>query len=274
MKKIVILFLIILSVGLFVIIQADVKDNRDTTTENSMLIKIDDNYFIEKGNSVKHNLFFSESNSETSDYNAESIRLFVERDKYIIKYAFNENYIAYHLNELDSAINDSALYVRTISATEYSVIDDQFVIYDIEKHTKTEFKNQDSFISYCNANSLTLSDWIFVSGIEYDDIVLSEKCLLKMSKSMSVHDQFIYNNKVLLEGYISDYEVMDNVVKFRIRVPHKSFLEFPKTSNSALNIGNDVVGKYMSGLVLFFPLFDEIYFDEVITVNLLTGAVE
>lgn len=251
------------------------KDSSDTFIKNGIVIKkITDDYYIEKMNSVKHNLFYSKDLHFTEmQSNDISDKKLIETEKYIIKYSVDGNFIAYHYNELCFEETDSSLYKRTISATEYNVTKDVFVVFDTETKKSIEFFAQDEFVDYCRTRSLELFNWIFVSGVKFENIKLTNSCQLFMSESVSVPDQFIVDDIVVIEGYISDYQVLDSSVSFRLRVPNKSSLEFPKTSNSNLGIKDIVVGKRFCGLVLVFPLYEELYFDDVVSINTVDGTM-
>lgn len=250
------------------------KSNNNSDIINGIVtMKITDDYYIEKLNTIKHNLFYCESSSlDELQYIDESSKGFIETDKYIIKFSHDKNFIAYHYNEL-ALPKIETLYIRTVHDTKYSVKKDVFVIYNKDTQEKKEFNKQEEFIKFCHLKSLDLFNWFFVSGIEFESIELTNNIQLRASRSISVPDQLIFNHRVVFEGYISDCELKENSFKFRIKVPDNSSLEFPCTSNSNLKVGDTVIDKLFKGLVLLFPVYEEIYFDEIVEIDVNTGQV-
>ena len=225
--------------------------------------KINDNSFLEKLNATRYNIILTKEKIEDDYSNIDDITdRYIETDKYIIKYSSDDSgNIAYHMNELSADTNGPALFVREINDSSYGVTDDCFVIYNTRTNQKKIFKAQDEFTDYCRENDLNLFEWKYSNGMTYETVKLSDKCSLIMSKSVSLTDQFVYDGKVIFEGYISKYKFENGTATFSIKVQKKDILEFPTSSDSGLTFPGKTVGKQFIGFGFVFPMYEDIYYD-------------
>lgn len=270
------LFILLISLSSVMLFGNIFVKEQKVVESNTMLIrgevikKITDKIYIEKLDEVKHNIVLTEKNDFAENDDFESyITDYLETQKYIIKYSVDDEFLAYHYNKITPLTTDTQyLYAKVLNnGTEYAVIKDAFVIYNVFSQQKLEFDNQDDFIDYCNKNSLNLFDWKFVADADYRESVQLTDNLELCSTSHTIGvDQLIFKNKVLLEGYISDYKVDNGTVTFRLRIPNCG-LEFPLDSNSSLAKSSSSIGKCYIGFSFIFPCFEDVYFDEYISID-------
>lgn len=279
MRKVLVVFIIFVCSFVCIIVSLGTKEqesnNNDTFSINGrVIIRVNGNSFIEKLNSYRYDFFITQSEVKNDLSNFDKVaKTYIETEKYIIKYSSDsKGNIAYHMNEVSVDVNDSKLYVRTINASEYGILEDNFVVYNTETNQKVTFEYENTFVEYCNKNQLELFNWKFSNGMKYRNVKLSDKSHLLMSESISLTDQFLYENKVVFEGYISKYKIQGNKVIFSIKIPKQSELEFPTKSNSNLTLSEKSTGKHFEGFAFIFPLYKELFYNRKIVFDETDGT--
>ncbi|MCM1364839.1 MAG: hypothetical protein NC122_08970 [Faecalibacterium sp.] len=272
MKKIkATLCILCISIILFSFCSCSGGSDKKSTETYTGITEIADHLYLEKFDSENQSIFIGE--------NPESVSRYIVKDAYIYKYACDGQRIAYHmnkLNKLDECDSRNNSNIRTINSTDYIIEKDVFVIADINTSKQIEFNSEDDFVSYCENNGYNLFNWKFTSGLEYDVRYFTNGWKLLTCESVSVTSQFIKNNKVMFEGFISDVGFISdattnsNHLTFRLEIPETSQLEFPENYGDLISSDSPKVGKHRVGILLF----ENIYFDNYISINLNDGSFE
>ena len=255
----VILTVFILSVLMSLCSCASNKSKDEPKAQPDNLIhSITDNIYLEKLNSTRHNIFICQ-NSDLS----ENDRNYIEQNVYIFKFSNDDRRIAYHMNDLSIDNNTDGNNVRQLGGAVYKITNDIFVIYDFKDNKRNTFYNEDDFYSYCRYNNLDLFNWRFSNGLEYNNHKLSDNWSLLSCESVSVTDQILKNDQVVLEGFVSEYDVVDGYIVFRLEMPKKCLLEFPDRFENMIDNETKKVGKHCIGVFLY----EDIYFDKYVVIN-------
>lgn len=221
-------------------------------------VNITDNIYLEKLNSTTHTIFICQNPNLN-----ENDRQYIEENTYIFKFSNDDRRIAYHMNDLSVDNDTDSNNGRQVGGMVYKITNDVFVIYDFKDNERTLFYNENDFYDYCKHHNLDLFNWRFGNGLEYNNIELSDNWSLLSCESISVTDQVLKNNQVILEGFVSEYEAIDDYIIFRIEMPEKYLLEFPGNYENMFNNDAEKVGKHRIGIFLY----EDIYFDKYIVIN-------
>lgn len=203
----------------------------------------------------------------------DSERNYIVKDKYIFRYSVCGNYIAYHWNSLLEE-NTGNYPERVIDTSIYYIEIDYFTIYNLDDDTYSNFKTQKEFLDYCNQNNL-LFEWTFTNSMDITkeySATGKDKWEIYNFKSESLCGFVLKNGEVIYEGFISDVDIDGDILKFRLRVPDRSILEFNNLTFEDLDVNFEkVVSKKRISLLL---LYEDIYFDKYINIDVSTGIVE
>lgn len=211
--------------------------------------------FFERESMTDNSIFFAKEATSQS-------RKYVVENKMIFRYAVENDYIVYHWNELVEGVLPNTT-VRTVYQSDYSIIDDRITVYDYIKDEYQNFANQMEFKAFCETQNINFN-WFYPSGFE-PIITKAESFEIHDFESESVCDYIVKDNVIIYEGYISDVNIKNDQVSFKLQIPHKSTWEFQDSENNSLNISFEQnVGRKQVGLFLY----EDVYFNDYLTINI------
>ncbi len=248
------IFGIILCVLAIIMFQSCVKNTNDNSQSYSIHTEIMPGLYFQRDSMTNNSIFFADNATSES-------RKYIIKDKIVFRYASDNNYIAYHWNELvEGAMLDGP--VRNIYGNDYSITKDYVTIYDSLNNKYMDFTNQTDFQNFCQTLNLDFS-WKYPSGFE-PQVTKVDSFEIHDFQSESVCDYVLIDNMIIYEGYISDINITDNQISFRLQIPHMKIWEFQDSTTNSLSISfEQSVSRKQVGVLLY----EDIYFDEYITLK-------
>lgn len=254
--------------NIFLFVSCDNSKEQKNEQIPSVWTEISDGVYFENYLGKEKSIFRAPK-ADTDD----SERIYIVKDKYIFRYSVCDNYIAYHWNSLSDE-NTENYPKRVIDTSTYYIETDYFTIYNLDDNTYSNFKTQKEFLNYCNQNNL-LFEWTFTNCMDITknaSAIGIDKWEIYNFKSESLCGFVLKNGEVVYEGFISDIDIDENFLKFRLRVPDRSILEFNNLKFEDLDVNFEkVVSKKKISLLL---LYEDIYFDKYINIDISTGTIE
>lgn len=232
-----------------------IHTKKDNSQSYSIHTEIMPGLYFQRDSKTENSIFFADNATSES-------RKYIIKDKIIFRYATDNNYIAYHWNELvEGAMLDSP--VREIQGNKYTITKDYITIYDSSNREYVDFTNQTDFQSFCQTQNIDFS-WKYSSGFE-PQVTKVDSFEIHDFQSESVCDYVVTEGMVIYEGYISDINITDKQISFRLQIPHTKIWEFQDSENNSLNISfEQSIGRKQVGVLLY----EDVYFDEYITLKL------
>lgn len=248
----------IIAVVILMLLSGCSKNSNDTSEQN--YVRITRNVFFENVFDDYQSIFFL--NIDEKD--------FIEQNSYIIKYSFDgNNLIAFHANNLGNDISnvENTLYrTKGFGGSYYEIKRDYFAICNIDNSERISFNSQNEFVEYCKSNSLNLFDFKYSNGLgvmDYKKETASDRVeIIRFGNPFP--DKLLIDDEVVFEGYISDYSVRENIVKFNIKIPDRAYLEFPSLSNPDIQQSESPVSEYKTGILVK----EDIYYDGEVTYDM------
>lgn len=211
--------------------------------------------FFERESKTDNSIFFAKEATSQS-------RKYIVENKMIFRYAVENDYIAYHWNELVEGVLPNTA-IRTINQSDYSIIDDYITVYDFINDESQNFATQMEFKAFCETHNINFN-WFYPSGFE-PIITKAESFEIHDFESESVCDYIVKDNIIVYEGYISDVNIEENQFSFKLQIPHKSIWEFQDSENNSLNISfKQSVSRKQVGIFLY----EDVYFNDYVTINI------